>query len=166
MVDTQNQHDQTIIVLTPNRSASWHEVKVVVWVMVTFVMIIAIAWTFVGAWIVLPFAGLEVGLLALFMYRVNRQCHAQQVITLREQDIVIECGITCPVDVYRFNRYKTHLAITEAANPFDKVQLLLQDDEQQFTVGQFLNQHDSELARRALISAGLVPVSNLWWEHH
>ena len=59
----------TVIKLSPNQSASWRETKIVITIMVLLVMSIAIGWTMAGAWIILPFAGLEVGLFAYFMYR-------------------------------------------------------------------------------------------------
>jgi len=61
--------------------------------MVLFVMSIAIGWTMAGAWIILPFAGLEVGLFAFFMYRICRQGFAQQIITITADQVLIESVI-------------------------------------------------------------------------
>ena len=72
----------TVIKLSTNQSASWRETKIVITIMVLLVMSIAIGWTMAGAWIILPFAGLEVGLFAYFMYRICRQGFAQQIITI------------------------------------------------------------------------------------
>lgn len=132
--------------------------------MVTFVMIIAVAWSFVGAWFVLPFAGIEVGLMAYFMYHVSRQCHACQVITIEPKQIEIACGIEKPQITQTFERIGTHLTIVEPIHPMDKAKLAISDDHQCFEIGQFLNQQDCQQARESLIRAGLIPISNQWWK--
>ena len=83
----------TVIKLSPNQSASWRETKIVISIMVLLVISIAIGWTMAGAWIILPFAGLEVGLFAYFMYRICRQGFAQQIITITADQVLIESGI-------------------------------------------------------------------------
>ncbi len=166
MVATQTYGAQTRVILSPNRSANWQQIKWVVILMTVFVLCIAIAWSLVGAWMVLPFAGIEVGLFGFFMYRVNRLCHSQQVITILDKSIVVECGIESPTSVYHFERNATHLAITEPKSNMDKPQLVLCDDNRHFEIGQFLNQDDSKLAKRTLIANGLIPVSNQWWKQH
>jgi uncharacterized membrane protein len=51
------------------------EAKWIVAFMAAVVMMIAIAWTFVVAWVVLPFAGMEVGLFALLMDKITRSTY-------------------------------------------------------------------------------------------
>jgi Flp pilus assembly protein TadB len=71
MVKLKRKHDSVILPLQPNRSANWRQNKLIIIVIVAFVMITSIAWSVMGAWVILPFAGFEVGLLAFLMYRVS-----------------------------------------------------------------------------------------------
>ena len=82
-VDQQSSPD-TVIRLLPNRSATWANTKLLMAAMIFFVMVIALAWAFVGAWVILPFAGFEVGLFALLMYKVSRFTYSKQIITINK----------------------------------------------------------------------------------
>lgn len=44
-------------------------------------------WAFVGTWAVLPFSGLEAGLVAWLMYRVCQATYQRQVITCSPQQV-------------------------------------------------------------------------------
>lgn len=164
MVKSKTQYNATIVELTPNRSASWRDVKILLIAIGIFVMFIATAWAFVGAWVILPFAGFEVGLLALLMYKVSLRCHNKQVITISKEKIVFECGIKSPEFRWQFNRPDTHLAISEANTDFDRPQLVLTDENVSILLGDFLNQSDCVIARNTLKQAGLIEVSNQWWK--
>lgn len=165
MVTTQTIDTKTTIILRPNRSATWQEVKWVMAVISIFVLAVAIAWSFVGAWFVLPFAGLEVGLFAYFMYRVCLNCHEKQVITIVDNTITVESGIKTPSFHWEFSRPDTHLAVTQPETEFDKHHLVLSDEVMSIQLGKFLNRQDCILARHCLKQAGLMEVSNKWWKH-
>ena len=79
MVKLKHKHESVILTLQPNRSANWQQNKIIIMVMAAFVMSIAIAWSAVGVWIVLPFAGFEVGLLAFLMHRVSYSTYQKQI---------------------------------------------------------------------------------------
>ena len=68
------------IILKPNRSLTWRQSLLVMCALGGFCLSIAIVWTFVGAWLILPFAGIEVGLLALVMYLVSCSTYDKQVL--------------------------------------------------------------------------------------
>jgi len=71
MLKLKRKHDSVILTLQANRSANWRQNKIIIIVMPAFVMIISMAWSVMGAWVILPFAGFEVGLLAFLIYRVS-----------------------------------------------------------------------------------------------
>ncbi|WJG08229.1 DUF2244 domain-containing protein [Aliiglaciecola sp. LCG003] len=163
MVNTQIDSSATIIELSPNRSVSWQQAKLVVTVMAVFVLLIATLWALLGAWFILPFAGFEVALLAWLMYRVNLNCHARQVLTITPSKVTFECGISHPVFRWQFNRLDTHLRVTEVETSFDRLQFVLSDEHISIRIGDFLNQQDCCLARKAFKHAGLREISNKWW---
>ena len=163
MVEKRIDTDKTTIILTPNRSASWNEIKWVLIAMASFVMVIAIAWSFVGAWVVLPFAGFEITLLTILMIKVNRFTHQQQVITFAQRQISVETGVESPQSRFDFERSSALLNVTEPEHSMDKVKLQLSDQHSSMELGAFLNQQDCQLAREELKSAGLFVSSNKWW---
>lgn len=163
MVEKRVQTNKTTIILTPNRSASWKQIKWVLISMASFVMIIAVAWSFVGAWVILPFAGLEIGLLTILMIKVNRFTHQQQVITFAQRIISVETGVERPHSRLDFERASALLRVTEPEHSMDKAKLHLLDQHSSMELGAFLNQDDCQLAREALKSAGLFVCSNKWW---
>ena len=82
MVQLEKHDNAVTILLTPNRSITWVQAKWIIAFMIAVVMIIAIAWTFVGAWMILPFAGLEAGLFAYLMYKVTRFTYLKQIVNV------------------------------------------------------------------------------------
>lgn len=163
MVKTHVHTDKTTIILTPNRSASWYQVKWLLIIIGTFVLGVAVAWSFVGAWIVLPFAGFEIALLSILMIKVNRLTNHQQVITVADNDIKVESGMDEPDSVHAFKRGDAHLEIIEPEHSMDKARLTLTDQQTSLELGAFLNQQDCQLARTQLKQAGLIVCSNKWW---
>ncbi|GAB2695945.1 DUF2244 domain-containing protein [Aliiglaciecola sp. 3_MG-2023] len=161
---TQNKH--TIITLSPNCSASWKEIKLVVLLITVFVLLIAIIWAFLGIWLILPFAGFEVALLAFLMHKVNRRCYSQQVITINPDKVQIECGVKQPVFKWQFERRKTHLSVIEAENAYDRLQMMLTDEKISIKLGEFLNQQDCVIARDLLTQNGIMEVNDKWWKTH
>lgn len=163
MVKTQVESDKTTIILTPNRSASWRQTKWLLIILGTFVLGVAIAWSFVGAWIVLPFAGFEVGLLTILMTKVSRRTYQKQVVTVDESQIKVESGVETPDKTHAFDRHASHLNITEPEHSMDKARLTLTDHKNSLELGAFLNQQDCNIARMQLREAGLIVCSNKWW---
>jgi uncharacterized membrane protein len=164
MVNTHHYDNHVQIELLANRSATWREAKILIAVIATFVFTIALAWTWVGVWIILPFAGAEVGLLALLMYQVNLNCYQKQIITISRQSIGFECGIKKPVFRWQFPRNATHISVLEPETQFDRPRMVLTDNNISIQLGEFLNQQDCQLARESFKRAGLLEVSDQWWK--
>ena len=60
------------IILLPNQSLDWEGNKRVIWLLGFVCMGIAVAFTIIaGAWVMLPFAGLEILSLSLALYYVS-----------------------------------------------------------------------------------------------
>lgn len=164
MVVTETQTNDTIITLSPNRSATWQHTKIVIAVMVVVVMIIALAWTFMGAWVVLPFAGLEVGLFALLMYRVSMFTYSQQVIRVGVNNVTIERGIKKVEERHEFSREDLYVYYWEAEEGWHLPRISFSQAHRNFEIGTFLNQDDREKLKLELESAGLIVCRNKWWQ--
>lgn len=164
MVVTTHNNEQTIITLSPNCSATWQQTKWVVAIMVCVVMIIAIAWSFVGAWVVLPFAGLEVGLFAFLMYRVSLFTHSQQVIFISPALVNVTFGYRKKETLAEMPRAQLDVFYFESPNQWELPRIALCTKDHKFEVGDFLNLDDRKSLKDALQNAGFIICKNKWWQ--
>jgi uncharacterized membrane protein len=164
MVVTQAKSDHTIITLSPNRSATWQQTKIVIFVMVFIVMVIALAWTFVGAWIVLPFAGLEVGLFALLMYKVSKFTYSRQVINIDAKQVTVAWGRKELKQTHKLQREDLYVYYWEADEGWHLPRISLNHDGKNVEIGDFLNLEDRQQLKTNLEQAGLIVCRNKWWQ--
>ena len=155
MVISHQEDSKTVITLLPNRSASWAETKVFVLVLCATTLIIGLFWTFIGAWMVLPFSGLEAALVAFLMYRVCQATYQRQVITCSDTHVQVQFGTHFPKRSWTMPRHGSHLAVTEGRHPLDPRVLKLVDGSHNIELGSFLNRDDKEQALDLFKSAGL-----------
>lgn len=106
MVEVSTFEQQVQLHLSPNRSATWQQTKYLIAVFALFISTIAIAWAIVGAWVILPFAGAEVGLLAFIMYMVSKATYQWQTLLISQQSITVYCSNGVQLC---FSRYDTSL---------------------------------------------------------
>jgi uncharacterized membrane protein len=163
MVVTSENNDKTIITLSPNRSATWQQTKWVIAIMVAVVMIIALAWTVVGAWVVLPFAGLEVGLFALLMYKVSLFTHTQQIIYISATSVDIEAGYRKKETLARMSRHHLDIFYSESKNNWELPRVIMCANDQKVIIGEFLNLEDREKLKETLQDLGFMILRNRWW---
>ncbi|MGB2427371.1 MAG: DUF2244 domain-containing protein [Alteromonas sp.] len=165
-VDQQSSPD-TVIRLLPNRSATWANTKLLMAAMIFFVMVIALAWAFVGAWVILPFAGFEVGLLAYIMYRVCHSTYRSEVIKISSQSIEVMRGklpLNSYREIYKFNRAEVHIEIIETENDWHLPDIRIVTDTQSLSIGSFLNLADRKELSRELRNSGLPNCRTHWWK--
>lgn len=164
MVKVKHKHDSVILTLQPNRSANWQQNKIIIMVMTAFVMIIATAWSVAGVWIILPFAGLEVGLLAFLTYRVSYSSYQKQIITIDDDTLTFHAGVYYPKCYLSFNKNKITVKTVEPKNEFEQTHISLFDEHQSITIGQFLNQGDRETTLAHFKKAKLHIHTDKWWK--
>jgi len=164
MVVTDTETNGTVITLSPNRSATWKHTKIVIAAMVFIVMVIALAWSFMGAWLVLPFAGLEVGLFALLMYKVSRFTYSKQVIRIGSKSVTIEWGMKMIEQRQEFSREDLYVYYWEADEGWHLPRISISQAQRKLEIGTFLNQADREILKSKLEEAGLVVCRNKWWQ--
>ncbi|MFT6270156.1 MAG: putative membrane protein [Alphaproteobacteria bacterium] len=163
MVITTQNNNNTIITLSPNRSATWLQTKWVIAIMVFVVMTIAMAWSFAGAWIVLPFAGFEVGLFAYLMYRVSVYTHTQQIIHISPTQVNVEVGHRKKQTLAEMSREQIDVFYSESENNWELPRIALCTKDHKLEVGDFLNLDDRKKLKDALQSAGFIICRNKWW---
>jgi|LauGreDrversion4_2_1035121.scaffolds.fasta_scaffold872927_1 uncharacterized membrane protein len=144
-----------VITLLPNQSADWAQTRLFMLLICGTTLAVGLFWTFVGAWAVLPFAGLEAALVAWFLYRVCRDTYQRQVITLRRDSLRVQFGTHFPQRSWDFDRAAAQLAATAPRHHLEGPHLQLYDSRHTIELGRFLNSDDRHTALVALKDAGL-----------
>lgn len=147
------------IVVCPNMSGEWGTTRLFLWIVSTMALLIAIVFTFMGAWLILPFAGFEVIALLSFMYWVAHQCRRKQVITIENNRVLVENGYHAPTSHWESELFFTRLIIDKP--PYrggQPLKIFLRSQQLQLEVGEFLNEDD----KKKLISElrGVIQVLN------
>lgn len=151
-------HDATgsIITLLPNRSADWPQTRLFVLLICGTTLAIGLFWTFVGAWAVLPFSGIEAALVAWLLYRVCRATYQRQVITVAPDRLRVQFGMRFPQRSWDFDPASARIAVAAPRHHLDGPRLQLYDGVHSIELGSFLNKEDRQLALASLRQAGLV----------
>jgi uncharacterized membrane protein len=131
------------VVARPNCSLSSKEMVRVVAVLAFFSLSVAIAFGIAGAWMVFPFAGLELLALAYAFYFVH--CHAgdYESITIDGDDLVVEKHRYKNTSQVVFHRYWAQVILR--GPPGGEQRLWLRSHGEEVEVGRFMNQ-DQRLA--------------------
>tara|TARA_Y200000002_G_C22634807_1_gene644154 strand:- start:862 stop:1344 length:483 start_codon:yes stop_codon:yes gene_type:complete len=160
MVEVSTFEQQVQLHLSPNRSATWQQTKFLMASFGLFISSIAIAWAFAGAWVILPFAGIEVGLLTLIMYLVSKATYQWQTVLISPQTIFVQCSNGAYL---RFPRHDTSLYFFKDTEKKRLPRLVLQTHLQQFELGAFLNADDKQRVHDSLKTTGIMICTNKWW---
>jgi uncharacterized membrane protein len=143
VVTSTRTASRLMIIARPNRSASW---QANLWILLALAvpsLIIAIAFTLLGAWPILPFAGLELLALGAALYYVNWKLEYRHVITLSDDSVRIDKGFYAPKQSWKFSRQGAGLAITPEKHPWDGPELSMHNRHECVSLGEFLNRDDS-----------------------
>ncbi len=155
MVLNSTSPSGTIITLLPNRSATWAETRVFLLVICGTTLTIGVFWAFIGAWVVLPFSGIEAGLVAFVFYRVCQATYQRQVITCSADEVLVQFGSHFPKRTWVLERARTQLAVTAPAHHLEGPRLNIFDSNHSIELGHFLNKQDKEAALLVFKKAGL-----------
>ena len=141
----QHYHDSDeIIVAEPNRSASWKFNKVVLIAMCCLSGVIAGGFALIGAWPIVPFAGLEMLALGSALYYVCWKLRYRHVVTLKAESVLIQKGHYHPRQQWRFDRHDTTIQVTKQPHPWDALQISFCNRGEQVSLGEFLSKEDAD----------------------
>lgn len=147
-VDSRSQTGH--ILLRPNQSANWQTVYIIAAIISFVIFIIALYMASIGAWLVLPFSGLEIAVLIMANYYVLCRNARQEVIVFSEDNVTIEKGIRHPSKAICFQRHWTKTRIIPPAHPHHLKTVALFSKNQQVVIGKFLNEEDREILSKTL----------------
>jgi uncharacterized membrane protein len=155
MVSSSRDSRGLVIVAQPNHSSTWRSNQLALLAIAVPSLGAAIAFAALGAWPILPFAGLELAALSAALYYVNWKLQYRHVITLSEDAVRIDKGFYAPVRSWQFRRSDAALSVTPEQHPWEGPQLSLHGNDAWVRVGEFLNRDDAlsllALLRRELL---------------
>lgn len=150
------------ITLTPNRSLSTAQTQWVVFAVCTIIFIIALFWSIQGAFMVLPFAGLDIVLFAFIMFKINQDGLYKQLITIDSRQVLIQSGKSDIEEERSFMRTDTYLVVAEQKNK-KSLSIKISDSKNTCEIGSFLTMSDKLEARKAFEASGIRELSEKWW---
>lgn len=98
--------------LRPNCSLSWRWVKRLLVGLALCMAAVSAYWVVLGAWLVVPFTGLELLVLGLGFYLCSVAGHSREVIEIEGADLRVLRGHRRLVEVARFPRYWTQVVLS------------------------------------------------------
>ena len=155
MVKRELDGDTRVLLVRPNRSMNWQQNRWLIAVLGGFTLVIALFWTVAGAWVILPFAGIEVAALYLGLHYVSWKLHLRQVVRIDTEVITVDEGHNFPRRHWRLEREQAAIAIVAAQHPWDAPGIVLYDRSQQIELGSFLNKEEAGQLIEELREAGL-----------
>ena len=137
------------IVLRPNMAINWRQTLIVYGLMAFTCLAVAVGMTIKGFWPVLPFAGLEVGLLGWALYVSALRAQACEIIFIRDGRIEIQKGRRRLEMCWVFDGYWTEVSLEPPAHHWYPGRLILRSRGQRVELGRFLlDDERAELAEK------------------
>lgn len=114
MQDSPVVDNGTIVVdAKRNRSLSDVQLRKAFWLVAFVSLTIAAAWSVMGAWPVLPFAGLELGALYLAFRSWSRRADDYERVVIRGDRLSVECRTSGRVRRFDANRHWTQVIVRD-----------------------------------------------------
>lgn len=143
MVTSTRQGAALRIVAKPDHSSTWHTNLLVVAALSIPCLGFGIVFAFMGAWPILPLAGLELACLTAALYVVNRRLQCRHVITVEQDTVTLAKGFGMPTEHWRFPRDTTGLCVVAEKHPWEGPALALHDRKDRVPLGEFLSRDDT-----------------------
>lgn len=144
-IDTYNSFRVTF---KPNSALTAVSKQKVIILLTVIPCVIGIAFCFLGAWLVLPFVGLEIVALAYAFYYVNRHEADYESISIDGDSLVVERCIGENVTQQVINPYWVKVIQHELPN--GELHLYLQSHGKVIEIGSYLTRKQRELLARQL----------------
>ena len=156
MVKIQKNEAGKQLVITPNRSMSWQTNKKILLCMFLVNMTIASVWASMGAWMVLPFAGLEIMLVGIGMYYVSWKLSFKEIITIEGDSLILQKGVYFPKHEWHWQCSNSALIKQTSHYRLSAPTLYLKNLNQEIEIGSFLNRAEKKVLREQLIALGIA----------
>lgn len=141
--------ERTTVILDAKRyrSLSSAELRKAFWLVAVVSLAVALGWSAMGAWLVLPFAGLEVGALFIAFRSFSRRADDYERVVIRGDRLMVECQRQGRVSRFDANRHWTQIIVREGVRGR---QVALRSHGKEIEFGTFLSERARMQAVRKL----------------
>tara|TARA_B100001250_G_scaffold228424_1_gene196101 strand:+ start:342 stop:824 length:483 start_codon:yes stop_codon:yes gene_type:complete len=130
------------ITLTPNKSLSWKSNILFILAISVTCGAIGIAFYLAGAFLILPFAGLEIILVVTCVYLVVKRSYKQEIITLTPEKLKIEKGISKPNQFWEYFRIWAFVVVEKPKHPWYPAHIVITSKGERVPIGDFLTEKE------------------------
>lgn len=134
---------------------SWRGNQLFLLGMICLSGLISVGFALIGAWVILPFAGLEMLALGSALYYVSWKLSYQQVIVIYEDSVAIDKGVYKPRKSWLFSREELSLSVQPEEHEWSTPVIQLRHKQSLVEIGEFLNQADCRRLLALLKEAGI-----------
>lgn len=149
MIELSENTQSWRLILRPNRSADWQFNKYLLMALGGISFVIAAGFALIGAWVIIPFAGLEILALSLALYWVCWKLSFCHCITIKGDQCIIEKGVYYPRQSWQWTVDATSVAI-QVADGSALPKCFLQSSDGRVQIGDFLDERETQDMIRAL----------------
>jgi len=132
------------ILIKPNQSISWKSGLVFVLFIAFTCLSIGLGFAYVGATLILPFAGLEVIFVGICTYLVLNKTSQQEVITLSKDKLIIEKGAYRLKKVWEYFRLWSYITVERPQHPWYPAHIVVTSKGERVPLGDFLTEQEKE----------------------
>ena len=132
------------ILIKPNQSISWKSGLVFVLVIAFTCLSIGLGFAYLGATLILPFAGLEVIFVGICTYLVLNKTSQQEVITLSKDKLIIEKGAYRLKKVWEYFRLWSYITVERPQHPWYPAHIVVTSKGERVPLGDFLTEQEKE----------------------
>lgn len=137
-------------VLRPNRSLSWKGTIIFVLGLTVLYLLIGIPLAILGFWPILPFAGLELIVIAICLYWVSLKNHRKEIIWIDDRSVRLERGRSQPDECVEFIKAWTRVDLQKSGHAWYPSRLLLGAQGRFVEIGAFLHEDERRSLAREL----------------
>ena len=143
-IESNKEKDFHRILIRPNQSISWKSSIVFILVIAFTCLTIGFGFAYVGATLILPFAGLEVLFVGICVYLVLNKTSQQEVITLSKDKLTIEKGAYKIKKVWEYFRLWSYISVERPQHPWYPAHIVVTSKGERVPLGDFLNEQEKE----------------------
>lgn len=132
---------------------TWSQLKVVFFIIFTISAIIAIFFTFVGLWFVLPFAGLEMLLFFSALYYVSQKTSKVEIIDIEEGQFLLRVWKSGVEQRYKWYLPWVNIELQNMRFDFEKKRLLVRYKNERVEIANGLHEEEKNMLATALKKA-------------
>ncbi len=147
------------VVIRPNCSLPWRRAMLVFCGFAVISLSIALGFTLLGYWLILPFAGLELAALAFALYITALRVHQREVISIEGEIVTIQKGGRRPLEATRFPRGWVRVSLARPRQYGYPTRLMIGCHGREVEIGDCLNEDERhKLAENLRHWLSLTPV--------